>query len=688
MRWALAVVAIAFSVSAVPMGRVKDAVEVAPEGKAALPEVPAEVVKADGAPVDKAEKAAPVEDKAAPAAAESAAAAENAAPAAPVAPAAAEREANLAAKLDAKPDAEGAEHAEPPAADAAKDAAAAPAAENAAPAAEANARPVEHAATELPDADTAGADTAAEEVPAHTGDEPSEEEAAAMAAQLEDGPPGGYDEERLYADQEEDFEAYNEDDEDGPREGDEENKPKEGKAVRQKEHRDQLKSDMDAEYERYVKEMESDLMNDPSKFHEMMAELEELRGQPEGLDAEQHQLLKIGEKLRAKEHARTRLEEQQRIAIERQRRMAERAKLHKEGLDSRAGEAELGDTDADIFMNDKVDNLKLIAIAKKRADQMEHLDQDRRRAFLQHEMARLLKFKQLVEHESDPAKKQALIKAHDDETKVLTERRGHAPGHEKQMKEVWEKDDGLNPNDFDPKTFFRLHDITSDGVLDAKELEGMFYSEAKRLHEVAIQSGAKKITDEFVVGEEMARMREFMMKSVDKDGDGMVSEDEFTAMSKSSDFKKDKQWKPVNPEAEITEKQMGSFKKLQQKLSRTAHNELDPELVKAADRVARDFEANAQARNEKDEAVGKAPRFPNMKKGKGWKNLMQQAKKQFALPGIHKLGAKGAKASKTGVAGAFQRAKDAAAAALLGSIEPAAKKADEKAEPAPEEKEK
>ena len=34
-------------------------------------------------------------------------------------------------------------------------------------------------------------------------------------------------------------------------------------------------------------------------------------------------------------------------------------------------------------------------------------------------------------------------------------------GSQNQLKEVWEEADGLDPEDFDPKTFFNLHGETS-----------------------------------------------------------------------------------------------------------------------------------------------------------------------------------------------------------------------------------
>lgn len=49
-----------------------------------------------------------------------------------------------------------------------------------------------------------------------------------------------------------------------------------------------------------------------------------------------------------------------------------------------------------------------------------------------------------------------------------------------QLREVWEETDGLDPQEFNPKTFFKLHDTNEDGVLDEQELEALFTKEVGR----------------------------------------------------------------------------------------------------------------------------------------------------------------------------------------------------------------
>lgn len=56
---------------------------------------------------------------------------------------------------------------------------------------------------------------------------------------------------------------------------------------------------------------------------------------------------------------------------------------------------------------------------------------------------------------------QAKKKAQEEYEKQVEERKHHAkvnhPGSKDQLEEVWEEQDHLEGNEFDPETFFRLH---------------------------------------------------------------------------------------------------------------------------------------------------------------------------------------------------------------------------------------
>ncbi len=56
-------------------------------------------------------------------------------------------------------------------------------------------------------------------------------------------------------------------------------------------------------------------------------------------------------------------------------------------------------------------------------------------------------------------------KAQEEHQKEIEERAKHAkvnhPGSKDQLEEVWEEQDNLEGNEFDPETFFRLHGKSS-----------------------------------------------------------------------------------------------------------------------------------------------------------------------------------------------------------------------------------
>ena len=56
------------------------------------------------------------------------------------------------------------------------------------------------------------------------------------------------------------------------------------------------------------------------------------------------------------------------------------------------------------------------------------------------------------------------------------------------MEEVWEKVDHLEPEQFTARSFFKLHDINSDGFIDEAELEAIMMKEvgdSKMMNEIS-----------------------------------------------------------------------------------------------------------------------------------------------------------------------------------------------------------
>uniref|UniRef100_A0A8C7Q0L5 Nucleobindin-1 n=1 Tax=Oncorhynchus mykiss TaxID=8022 RepID=A0A8C7Q0L5_ONCMY len=85
----------------------------------------------------------------------------------------------------------------------------------------------------------------------------------------------------------------------------------------------------------------------------------------------------------------------------------------------------------------------------------------------------------------------------------------NAPGSVAQLREVWEETDGLDPTEFNPKTFFKLHDANGDGVLDEQELEALFAKELEKVYDPKNEED-----DMMEMEEERLRMREHVMKNV------------------------------------------------------------------------------------------------------------------------------------------------------------------------------
>ncbi|KAG7492085.1 hypothetical protein MATL_G00010950 [Megalops atlanticus] len=86
--------------------------------------------------------------------------------------------------------------------------------------------------------------------------------------------------------------------------------------------------------------------------------------------------------------------------------------------------------------------------------------------------------------------------------------KANAPGSVAQLREVWEETYGLDPQEFNPKTFFKLHDANGDGVLDEQELEALFTKELEKVYDPQNEED-----DMVEMEEERLRMREHVMKN-------------------------------------------------------------------------------------------------------------------------------------------------------------------------------
>ncbi|TRY87792.1 hypothetical protein DNTS_015699 [Danionella cerebrum] len=189
---------------------------------------------------------------------------------------------------------------------------------------------------------------------------------------------------------------------------------------------------------------------------------------------------------------------------------------------------------------------------QKATKDLENYDAERHEEFKRYEMLKeherreYLKSLDQEKREREEKRMEELKEKHRQHPKV------NAPGSVDQLREVWEETDGLDPKEFNPKTFFKLHDTNSDGVLDVQELEALFTKELEKVYD------PKNEEDDMVeMEEERLRMREHVMQNVDLNHDQMVSLEEFLRSTEKMEFNNPKEWetlddtKPVYTEEEL-----------------------------------------------------------------------------------------------------------------------------------------
>lgn len=228
-------------------------------------------------------------------------------------------------------------------------------------------------------------------------------------------------------------------------------------------------------------------------------------------------------------------------------------------------------------------------LIKSATNDLENFDKDRHDEFKRYEMMKEhekrehLKSLNEEERQKEEQHYEEMRRKHADHPKV------NHPGSEDQLKEVWQEGDGLDPQDFDPKTFFKLHDSNGDGFIDETELEALFTKELEKVY-----NSENEEDDMVQMEEERLRMREHVMSEVDTDKDRLVSLTEFMEATKKEEFHEKEEWETLDQKPLYTEEELREY---EQQLTNEKNdiNKKSAELQKQREELERkQEELNAQ----------------------------------------------------------------------------------------------
>ncbi|GAU97844.1 hypothetical protein RvY_09073 [Ramazzottius varieornatus] len=297
--------------------------------------------------------------------------------------------------------------------------------------------------------------------------------------------------------------------------------------------------DTGLEYDRYLKEIINVLEDD-----------EDFRKKMESANPDHFKTGEIAKELNFLSHnVRTKLDEIKRQELTRLRALvkekAERGEHHdmKDSGHVDHQKEGFGEEDLKRLIQQTTADLQAADEARKKDFKEYELDKEHRRR----EKLKSMDERSRIEEE---AKLREMKEKHAQHPKL------HEPGSKAQLEEVWEETDGLAKEEFDPKTFFKLHDLNHDGFLDQGELEALFQKELDKVYDPN-----RPEDDMRERMEEMARMREHVMKEIDKNRDGMVSYEEFMEESKKQSFDQDQGWDTLEKEQFYNENDIQEYER-------------------------------------------------------------------------------------------------------------------------------
>lgn len=258
----------------------------------------------------------------------------------------------------------------------------------------------------------------------------------------------------------------------------------------------------------------------------------------------------------------------------------------------------------------------LISTATK---DLENYDAERHEEFKRYEMLKEHERREYLKSLDQEKREKEEKRLQDLKEKHRQHPRVNAPGSVAQLREVWEETDGLDPQEFNPKTFFKLHDTNEDGVLDEQELEALFTKELEKVYDPKNEED-----DMMEMEEERLRMREHVMKNVDTNKDRLVSLEEFLKSTEKREFNNPKEWETLDTQPAYTEEELLRFeaelRDKEEELKKRAETlrqeqELLKERGKALEAQRREYQQAvlemSQRQKDQQAADGQPPAGPN-----------------------------------------------------------------------------
>ncbi|KAF6038461.1 hypothetical protein EB796_003228 [Bugula neritina] len=209
---------------------------------------------------------------------------------------------------------------------------------------------------------------------------------------------------------------------------------------------------LELEYREYLNQTIYILEDDP-EFRKFVA----------NLSTEEVQSGQIAHYLQfANKQTRTKLDELKRLEVRRLRDLHK--KLMRETADEiRAGKRDpkdLPSVDSEHMDHSNPHTFEiedLRKLIKKTTDDLTNVDKKRKEEFKHYEMNKEHEYREKLKH-ANAEEAERLKKEHEENLKKHKEHpKVNHPGNANQLKEVWEEEDHLDPEDFDPKVFFGLH---------------------------------------------------------------------------------------------------------------------------------------------------------------------------------------------------------------------------------------